>query len=40
MYENDYRKLKNVFATFDEMEEVVNSKNLVYVDRKVVVNEY
>ncbi len=40
MDEKKYRGLKNVFATFDEMEEVVNSKNLVYVDRKVVVNEY
>ena len=40
MTEKKYRSLKNVFATVDEMLEVINSDNLIYIDRKIVVNNY
>lgn len=40
MNEREYRKLKNVFATFDEMEEVIKSKKLVYIDRTKIVDSY
>ena len=40
MSEKEYRKLKNVFATVDEVIEVVNSKTLLYIDRPRVVEEY
>lgn len=37
MREKEYRKLKNVFADFDE---VINGKNLVYIDRTKFVESY
>lgn len=40
MTEAKFRKLKNVFATFDEMVEVINSKKLVYLDRTKFVESY
>lgn len=40
MSENEYRGLKKVFATFDEVLEVQNSKHLVYIDRVKMVDEY
>lgn len=40
MTENEFRKLKNTFSTFDEMAEVIGSKSLVYIDRKRFVEEY
>ncbi|KKQ98567.1 MAG: NUDIX hydrolase [Candidatus Woesebacteria bacterium GW2011_GWB1_39_12] len=40
MSEKEYRKLKNVFATVDEVIEIVNSKTLLYIDRPRVVEEY
>ena len=38
--EKEYRKIKNKFATFDELEEVLGSKKLVYVEREWVVDSY
>ena len=40
MNEKEYRGLKNVFATFDEIKEVLDSKKLIYLDRTKVVEEY
>lgn len=40
MAEKEYRKLKNVFATVDEIVEAVNSKKLFYIDRVRIVNTY
>lgn len=40
MREEDYRKLKNVFADFDEVNEVINNKKLVYIDRTKFVDNY
>ncbi len=40
MTEVEFRKLKNVFADFDEMVEVINSKRLVYIDRAKFVESY
>lgn len=40
MTEKEYRSLKNTFATFEEMVEVVNSKKLVYTDRVKFVETY
>jgi 8-oxo-dGTP pyrophosphatase MutT (NUDIX family) len=40
MTEEKYRKLKNVFATADEMMEAVNSKKLFYIDRPRIVDTY
>ncbi len=40
MTEKEYRKLKNVFGTFDEMVEVIDSQKLVYIDRIKVVDSY
>lgn len=40
MTEKEYRKLKNVFGTFDEMIEVIDSEKLVYIDRTKVVDSY
>lgn len=40
MTEKQFRKLKNVFATFDEMTEVINSPKLVYLDRIKFVDSY
>lgn len=40
MTEKEFRKLKNVFASFDEMKSVINSSNLVYEDRVRVVESY
>lgn len=40
MTEEEFRKLKNTFSTFDEMAEVINGKELVYIDRKRFVEEY
>ena len=40
MTENEFRKLKNTFSTFDEMAEIINVKAIVYIDRKRFVGEY
>lgn len=40
MTEKEYRKLKNVFATFDELVEVINSNKFVYIDRVKIVENY
>lgn len=40
MTEKEYRKLKNVFATFDEMSEVVNGNKFIYMDRLKFVDSY
>lgn len=40
MNEKEYRKLKNVFADFDEVIEVINGKKLVYIDRTKFVGSY
>lgn len=40
MTEKKYRSLKNVFATFDEVIDVINGKNLVYIDRIKFVDNY
>ena len=40
MTEKEYRKLKNVFATVDEVLEILNAKSLLYVDRPRFVEEY
>lgn len=40
MNEKEFRVLKNVFATYDEMEGVVRSKNLLYIDRVRIVESY
>ena len=40
MTENEFRKLKNTFSTFDEMAEIINVKAIVYIDRKRFVEEY
>ncbi len=40
MTEKEYRKLKNVFATFDEVLNLINGKQLVYVDRTKFVGSY
>jgi 8-oxo-dGTP pyrophosphatase MutT (NUDIX family) len=40
MSEKQYRKLKNVFATVDEIVEAVNSKKLFYIDRVRIVDTY
>ena len=40
MTEKEYRKLKNVFATFDEMLDVIINKKLVYIDRTKFVENY
>lgn len=40
MTEKEYRKLKNVFATADEMMEAVNNEKLFYIDRPRIVNTY
>lgn len=40
MTEKEYRKLKNTFASFDEILEVINSEQLVYQDRVKIVETY
>jgi 8-oxo-dGTP pyrophosphatase MutT (NUDIX family) len=40
MTETKYRKLKNVFATADEMMQAVNSKKLFYIERPRIVDSY
>jgi len=40
MTEREFRKHKNVFATYDEMEEEMNSKNLHYIERPRIVDSY
>ncbi len=40
MTEKKYRSLKNVFATFDEVIDIINGKNLVYIDRVKFVENY
>jgi ADP-ribose pyrophosphatase YjhB (NUDIX family) len=40
MDEGEYRKLKNVFASYDEVIEVIDSKKLVYADRVKTVDSY
>jgi len=40
MTEKEYRELKNVFATFDEIIDVINGKKLVYIDRTKFVESY
>ena len=38
--EKEFRKLKNVFASIDEIKEVIDSKKLVYLDRTRFVDSY
>jgi 8-oxo-dGTP pyrophosphatase MutT (NUDIX family) len=38
--EKEYRKLKNVFATVDEVLEALDSKKLTYIDRSRIVESY
>lgn len=40
MNEEKFKKLKNTFSTFEEIVEVIDSKKLVYIDRKRVVDSY
>jgi len=40
MTEKEFRRIKNVFATMDEVLEVINSKKLLYIDRIRVVESY
>jgi 8-oxo-dGTP pyrophosphatase MutT (NUDIX family) len=40
MSEAEYRKLKNVFATVDEVIEITNSESVLYIERERVVEEY
>lgn len=40
MTEKEYRKLKNVFATFDEIIDVINGKKIVCIDRTKFVESY
>lgn len=40
MTEKEYRKLKNVFATVDEVKEMAGSKKFVYIDRLRFVESY
>ena len=40
MTESEYKKLKHVFSTFDQMNEVITSKNLLYIDRVQIVDSY
>jgi 8-oxo-dGTP pyrophosphatase MutT (NUDIX family) len=40
MNEKEFRKHKNVFATYDEMDEEMNSKKLLYIERPRVVESY
>ena len=40
MSEEDFRNLVRVFATFDEVVEVINSKSLVYIDRTRFIESY
>src|SRR3989344_330 len=40
MTEKQYRALENVFATFDEMIEVINSPKLIYLDSTRFVESY
>lgn len=40
MDEDRFIKLKNTFATFEEIIEVIDGKKIVYIDRKRIVNEY
>lgn len=40
MTEKEIRKLKNIFATFGEIVEVINNKKLVYLDRVRFVESY
>ena len=40
MTEKEFRKLKNVFATFDEMMEEYHSPSLIYIDRVRIVDSY
>lgn len=40
MTEKEYRKLKNVFATVDEIKEVINGKSLIYKDVTKFVESY
>lgn len=40
MKEEEFRKLKNVFATYDETVEVIDSKKLIYIDRVRFVDSY
>jgi len=40
MDEKKFRKLKNTFANYDEIVEVIDSKKLVYLERKWIVDSY
>lgn len=40
MDEAKFKKLKNTFSTFEEIVEVIDSKKLLYIDRKRVVDSY
>lgn len=40
MAEKEIREIKNIFATFDELTEVLESKGLVYRERRKIVDSY
>jgi 8-oxo-dGTP pyrophosphatase MutT (NUDIX family) len=40
MNEEKFRKLKNTFASFDEIAEALNTKKLLYIDRTRIVDSY
>lgn len=40
MDEKEYKKLKNVFGTFDEMKEIIECEDLVYIERTKIVDSY
>ncbi|HWA52362.1 MAG TPA: NUDIX domain-containing protein [Patescibacteria group bacterium] len=40
MTEKEYRKLKNTFATFEEMQEVLKAKKLLYLDKIKFVDNF
>ena len=40
MDEVEFKNLKNTFTTFEEIVEVIDSKKLIYIDRKRIVDEY
>lgn len=40
MNEKEFRKLKNTFASYDEIAEALNTKKLLYIDRTRIVESY
>lgn len=37
---SEVKGIKNIFATLEEKEEVINSKTLLYIDRRRIVDSY